>query len=339
MDRPKVYFRTDASSEIGMGHFSRCMGLADIVKDFLQPVFVMQQYNAICQGLCREKKYELLHLPQKDQPGDDLEEIDKSITDGTIVVLDGYHLTGGWLTPYLKKKNCKVVSIDDIHAHHFYSDVVINHGGAQLEDYSREPYTQLFLGLNYAILKNEFIEACNVRRPRSHTKKLLIAMGATDVHGYSAQMADWLLDLEEIEQINVLTTTSNKNIIPLVDFCNAEDKMNIHIDLSTMEVIDLFNDNDLAILSASTLCIEACAAGIGIICGITADNQQDMYKELTRLPAVIGMDKFMNITNKKMQSVVKSITVGQVNEMIKHQKKLVDGRSHDRIKEIFKALC
>ena len=339
MLKPKVYFRSDASSEIGMGHFSRCIGLADIVKDFLEPVFLMQQFNTICKGLCKEKNFEFIELSIGVKPSDDLDEIDKNIDNGTLVVVDGYHLTGGWLQLYLKKKDCKVICIDDIHAQHFYSDVVINHGGASREDYSIEPYTQLFLGLNYAILKNEFIEAAKLRRPKSAVKNILIAIGGTDPNHYSAQLADWLIDLEQIEQINILTTTANKNIIPLVDYCNDENKLNIHIDLPTDEVIDLMLENDLAILPASTICIEACAVGIGIICGITAENQYDMYKELTRTPAVLGLDKLINISDQKMRSVVQSLTLDQVNEMIKHQRKLVDGRSHDRIREIFKKLC
>lgn len=338
MEKLKVYFRTDVSSEIGMGHFSRCIGLADIVKDFLDPVFIMQQFNPVCKGLCKEKNYEFIELPTEIKPSDDLDEIDKNIIDGSLVVLDGYHF-GTDLQLYLKKKDCKVISNDDIHAHHFYSDVVINHGGGTKEDYSVEPYTQLFLGLNYAILKNEFIEAAKLRRPKSEIKNILIAIGGTDPNHYSAQLADWLIDLEQIEQINILTTTANKNIIALVDYCNAEDKLNIHIDLPTAEVIDLLLENDLAILPASTICIEACAVGIGIICGITAENQYDMYKALTRTPAVLGMDKLINISDQKMKSVVQSLTLQDVNDMIKHQRKLVDGRSHERIREIFKKLC
>jgi UDP-2,4-diacetamido-2,4,6-trideoxy-beta-L-altropyranose hydrolase len=131
VEKKKVYFRTDASSEIGMGHFSRCIGLADIVKDFLEPVFIMQQFAPGCQRLCAEKKYEFYSLQTYDKPGDEMDTIDQIVLDGSVAVLDGYHLTGDWMPLFLKKKDCKVVCIDDIHAHHFYSDVVINHGGAK----------------------------------------------------------------------------------------------------------------------------------------------------------------------------------------------------------------
>jgi spore coat polysaccharide biosynthesis predicted glycosyltransferase SpsG len=292
-----------------MGHFSRCIGLADIVSDFLEPVFIMQQYATGCQRLCADKKYEFVSLSSYDKPGDEMEVVDQIVSDGSIVVIDGYHLTGGWMPLYLKKKECKVVCIDDIHAHHFYADVIINHGGARLKDYSVEPYTKVFLGLDYAMVKKEFIEATRQRSKRSVVRNLVIAMGGTDPHGYALQLAEWFSSMEEFDQINFLSTSANKQLV------------------------------NLAVLPASTLCIEACAVGIGVICGITADNQLDMYAGLTSIPAVIGIDKLMNNSDQKLKSLLRSVNVSDVNKMIDHQIKLIDGLSHQRIQTIFKELC
>lgn len=334
--RPRLFFRTDASPEIGMGHFSRCIGMADMLAGEFDPVFVMQQFTALARGVCKSKNYELVILPQTP---DSVQALDETIPDNSLVIIDGYHLVEGDLQPILKSKNCKMIFIDDIHQGHFYADVIINCGGADEKEYSKEPHTKLYQGLEYAVLKREFIEATQFRSKRNGTGDILIAMGGTDPDNYSPQFAAWLMTLGKFENIQVLTTSANKNLVQLVDFCNLTDNVQIHFDLPADDIVDLIKHCDVAILPASTICMEASAVGIGIICGIMADNQQHLYDSFVESGAAIGIGQF-NLWNKEeFARTITKVNLDAVNKMIDCQKSLIDGKSAERITGIIKGLC
>ena len=59
-----------------------------------------------------------------------------------------------------------------------------------------------------------------------------------------------------------------------------EKEVFIHVDLSAEQVAMLFDRVSLAILSSSTICLEALSRGVNVIAGYYVDNQMRLYNNM-----------------------------------------------------------
>jgi len=91
--RPSVVLRADGNAQIGLGHISRCMALAEMLSVEFDCVFVTKnipksveyQINKVCKGL-----YE---IPVRvNTNADEVKWIGKHLSEkGNVFILDGYH--------------------------------------------------------------------------------------------------------------------------------------------------------------------------------------------------------------------------------------------------------
>ena len=66
-----------------------------------------------------------------------------------IVVLDNYYYDTSF-QKQIKEKGCKLICIDDIHTRHFYCDVIFCPDPCHPADYSAEPFTEIYCGMEWA---------------------------------------------------------------------------------------------------------------------------------------------------------------------------------------------
>lgn len=146
----KVYFRADASANIGYGHFVRTLALADILKDNFDCIFFtchptlyqIKEMGKVCRYVALDSK---THF----------DDFLSSLQGDEIVVLDNYF----YHTEYqreIKNKGCKLVCIDDIHDKHYVADVLINPSLTDVSLFDVEPYTNLCLGFEWMLLRKAF---------------------------------------------------------------------------------------------------------------------------------------------------------------------------------------
>ena len=190
--KKRICFRADANAQVGFGHFIRTLALADMLKEDFDCVFYTADPTPYQIG---ELQKVCPYVPLSDSTK--LEDFLASLTGSEIVVLDNYFYTEEY-QKQIKDKGCKLVCIDDMHDRHYYSDVVINHAyGAKKEDYSIEPYTQLCLGLNYALLRKPFLE----KLTKKNRDSLLVCYGGLDIHNLTCKTLRFLET--EIRQYHV----------------------------------------------------------------------------------------------------------------------------------------
>lgn len=276
----KISFRADASSTIGYGHFVRTLALADMLKDTFDCTFYttnpspyqIEELDAVC-------RYVVLHEEEK---------FDKflSYLNGTeIVVLDNYFFTQEY-EQSIRKTGAKVVLIDNLHLRHSVADAIIGFAvGLSKESYSVEPYTKLYLGAKYTLLRKPFLEQTKrEHKPVSDDRhlKILLSMGGSDMYGISERLIELLCELPNSDRLTVICGDGAR-----FDKQKHE-KVRYTGRLTSIEMCQLFSDNDIAILPSSTTTIEALACGIPVLGGYFVDNQLYYYNQCVKRNYIIG---------------------------------------------------
>jgi spore coat polysaccharide biosynthesis predicted glycosyltransferase SpsG len=305
----RIIFRADAGQNIGYGHFIRSSALADMLKDDFDVLFATinptdYQKNEL-SNICS-----CINLNQATHCEDFL-----SILQGDeIVVLDNYFFTTDYQRA-VRAKGCKLVCIDDMHDKHYVADVVICHELDDASLFSVEPYTRLCLGIEWALLRKPFFEAGRNRRhsAQSEVNNIVVAFGGIDEFHLTDKVITMLLTNEKIKRIDAIlgeTYKEKKGEIYGIP-------VKFHRSISAQKVANLFSVCDLAILSASIVCLEALACGAKVAAGYYVDNQYESYNNFKNKHFIYGLGallelkslnieamSFSNIRTPKIQNVI-----------------------------------
>lgn len=290
MNNRKIFFRADAGLGIGYGHFIRTLALADMLKEDFDCTFFTQSPTDYQQKEVI-KVCKLVSLPANDSRFKLF--LDK-ISGDEIVVLDNYFFTTDY-QQRIKDKGCKLVCIDDMHDKHFVADAVINHSlGIKESDYSKEEYTQLYLGLEYALLRLPFIEACKktISRKKRNRIKVFVSFGGADKYGIAERISSELNKLDAIEEV-FLVSPHSTNIV-------LGGKISCLSGLSAEQMKEILFHCDLAIIPSSTIMKEAIACGIDIIGGYFISNQINSYHQFCNINAIKGFGDLSELNNQKL---------------------------------------
>lgn len=263
----KIYFRADASATIGYGHFIRTLALADMLKkDFDCTFFTchptpyqVTEMEKVCAyvALQEEKHYnEFLAYLQGNE----------------IVVLDNYFFTTDYQCA-IKEKGCRLVCIDDMHDKHYVADVVINHAVTNISKFDVEPYTKLCLGFDWALLRKPFLREIKKQKIKD-IKNVVICFGGVDYLNLTQKFVDLLLGRGYRMHISAIVGDKYP-----VDRVAPSSYVEYLHNLSALEIAHIFIKSDMAILSTSSVCLEALACGIPIAAGFFVDNQKEVYEE------------------------------------------------------------
>lgn len=299
--RNKIYFRADAGVDIGFGHFIRTLALADLLKNDYECTFFTQDPTKY-QKEELDKVCKYIVLPSDDTKFD----VFVSFLQGDeIVVLDNYFFSTDY-QHLIKLKGCKLVCIDDLHDKHFVADAVINHSlGINISDYSIEPYTKLYLGLGYALLRKPFLDV--LRKNEIHDIKnfdsltILLSFGGTDKQNLTSYYLEMLKELNNVAKIYVVIGDAYSG--EMLEDLKVEYRRNI----SAEEMALLFQLVDIAILPASTVMKEALACKTFVIGGYFVGNQINSYRMFSSINAIVGIGDFTDQQAlKKLKSLLTS---------------------------------
>ena len=269
--KSKIYFRADAGPEIGYGHYIRSLALADMLKqDFDCTMFTQMptdyQLREI-QSVCP-----IVPLSNTEAKFDEF--LDKLHGD-EIVVLDNYFFTTGYQRA-IKAKGCKLVSIDDMHDKHFVADAIINSAPNINEtNYEVEPYTQLYLGLDYIMLRKEFRAVTHIGENRERGKEVFVCFGGSDEHDFTQRTCRILLENTDYH-IHAVIGGGNQHVQSLKAM--NKERVSIYLNLQAQDMVRLMQQSYFAVVPLSTTFLETCCTRTPIISGYDVDNQLNMAR-------------------------------------------------------------
>ena len=290
----KVYFRADADARIGYGHFIRSLALAEMLKDTFDCYFFTQEPTDY-QNFEISKVCKLVELPANDSK---LKIFLNYLTGEEIVFLDNYYFSSDY-QKQIKEIGCKLICIGS-NDRHYYADVLINYVISDKDEFSTEKYTRFCLGVDWTILRKPFLSINKINNSRKNG--IVICFGGTDPNRLTEKIVYQLKKYNKKLSINIIATSQfGKNRI------NALQEIGCYtnIDITAEKVAHLFSVNMFALVSSSTIALEALACGIKVFAGYYIENQRLLYESLTKGNYIIPLGNLMesNIPDRIIKTI------------------------------------
>lgn len=293
-----ILIRADSSSDIGTGHIMRDLVLTkQFDKDNI--IFATQDLEGNINQKIKDAGYELEIL--KSNNFEELNELIKKLNI-EMIVIDNYNIDYKF-EKKLKEQNpkLKIFVFDDIYEKH-YCDILLNHNiYADKKRYRNlvPNKSELRCGAKYTLLRDEFLKSKNQKIKKVKTKTIFVAMGGTDHKNLNIKILKTIKKVSKNIKINLVTTTSNKNLEKLKEYC--QDKKSINLYINSNEIAKLMNKSHFAIITPSVTANEAYYLKLPFIVIKTAQNQKEMYKYLTKN----GYFTIKNFDKKRLKKYIK----------------------------------
>jgi len=280
-----ILIRADSSFAIGTGHIMRDLVLA---KQFLHDniVFATQDLKGNINHKIKEANCKLEILK-----GNTFEELNSLIKKLNIhmIIIDNYEVDY-FFEKKLKQNNSKlkIFVFDDMYKKH-YCDILLNHNiNANEKKYKKlvPKNCELRCGEKYTLLRDEFTKVKNQKIKKSKTKTIFVAMGGSDHKSLSIKI---LKSIKKDIKVNLVTTTANKILGELKEYCKNKNWINLQI--NSKQIAKLMQKSHFAIVTPSVILNEVYFLSLPFIAIKTAKNQKYMYRYLKK-NGYFAMKKF-----------------------------------------------
>lgn len=287
--RLRVLLRADAGSQIGFGHFVRTCALAGYLADDFDCYVATRNPDTghpgeYQLGLITEAGAKLLPVYGADRATFD-SDFAGVVKPDDIVVLDNYYHT----TEYQRELRARaraLVCIDDVHDRHFVADVVMTFCPLTRADFSLEPYTEFYGGLEWSFLRAPFLAPLPAEDSRHKDKNplIVIAMGGADPYRLTDKMVDLVRGLRPEADIAILAGQTVKverrergERGERGEREAREGRVLVYRQADARTIAGLFDGAVAGIFPASTVCVEAMSRRLPVIAGHYVDNQLEIY--------------------------------------------------------------
>lgn len=284
-----MVFRTDASVEIGYGHVMRCLTLADHLKNYKITIqFVCRKAKGDCIELIRNKGFVVAELPEIDEDiwsytnenwAIDADQTIQAINHQNInaLIIDHYAIDEKWERKLYSWTN-KMMVIDDIANRKHLCDILLDQNdyvkGAERYNLLVPSNCKLLLGVNYCLLRNEFIkQRRNLKPKNSNVNDVLVSFGGSDPTDETTKVLQALLIFKD-KQVHVVVGKGNMNSERIKNFC--ERHSNYHYYYQINNIAEVMNKCDIAIGAGGSSTWERCSLGIPSLVVAAAQNQIEL---------------------------------------------------------------
>ncbi len=290
-----IAIRVDASAQIGTGHLMRCLTLADALKSRgLQIRFVSSQMPKHFQNLLATRGHEFMMLDNSlsEVSSGDLshshwldtsQHVDAQNTIQALadqiwgwVIVDHYALDYRWES-LLRQTAKNILVIDDIADRRHNCDVLLDQNfytDMNARYMGKVPnHCQLLLGPYYALLRDEFRQLHEQRKPHTGAvKRILIFFGGIDRDNHTTHAIKALDEIVSHDlHVDVVIGAQHTHRQQIESIC-ADRKFFCHV--QTNQMAELMTVADLAIGAGGSTTWERCCLGLPTLTICTAENQR-----------------------------------------------------------------
>jgi UDP-2,4-diacetamido-2,4,6-trideoxy-beta-L-altropyranose hydrolase len=324
-----LVIRADADERIGAGHAMRCLALAQAWRDAGRgPIGLVS--SALPDGIRERYEREGARVWMVDRG---VAALSRAFHDSgaTWVVLDGYAF-GIQEQQVAKSERRRLLVVDDDgSASAYVADLVVDPNVfAEERPYaSRAAATRLLLGPGYALVRRE-LRRVSARRPtRAGAPRVLVTFGGADPGALS------LVALEALEGVDMKVTLVLGPANPRRELVERAAAVASNVDMvwDAVNMRDLMDDADLALVAAGGTCLELAHAGVPQVVVAVVENQRRVARALVERGVAIALGDGADVSARGMRDAVVSLARDEAirRDMRTRGMALVDGRGAERV--------
>lgn len=312
---------------MGLGHVIRSLAYLNILKTEYQCFFIIKEPLEKLKKEILKYCNNLIEIALNASIDEEIDLIGSKIQEQDIIILDGYHFETSYQRN-IKNLNCTLVCIDDIYSYHFISDLVINHAPLiNKRNYSCDFNTTLKTGLKYALLREPFLKKRAQPRVINEIRNCFICFGGSDFNNLTFKALQAIVSSKhDFNEIHIVIGLAYKHKSMLESFINIEDlNCQLYSNLSDVEMREVMDKCQLAIVPCSSILYEACSVQMLIITGFFVDNQVHVEKGFRELELVHSVGDFNVCTN--LHDIIDKVVDFNDNKQILNQHNSFNGAS------------
>ena len=330
----KVFFRTDASLEIGHGHVTRCLTLANALRKF----------GADCNFICKKNKnnliekiktegfnvYEISNLKYQDA-NQTIKILKKKID---WLIIDHYKIDKDWekkLRLYAKK----IMVIDDLANRQHDCDLlldqnlILNYKTRYRNIINKNCKT--LLGPQYALLQPEYAKFHKTLPSKtSRVNRILVFFGGSDQFNITELVILSFLKLNNNSiKLDVVISINNPYLSKIKLLTKKNKNIKIHNFRSSLA--SLMIKADISIGACGSTSWERCCLGLPSIVITVAENQKPIAKELHRRGLVRWLGHHNNVDEDIILNSMNSIIDQNIQVWSKKCKLVTNGSGTKKV--------
>ena len=355
----KIFFRVDASVRMGIGHFMRCLTLADALRERgAELLFITRKHEGNLITLLKQRGIPVRVLPVPVQIAEDTENEDyenwlgvtqAEDADQTIkalngekpdwLVIDHYGLNVGW-EKRVRQNVGKIMVIDDLANRQHDCNILLDQNYSEKDELRYKGLIpdagKLLVGQRYALLHSAYATHLKTLQVRDgQVTRVLVFFGGSDSHNITGLVLEALSEPELSHlHVDVIIGTYNPHKQLLED-------MALHRPYTTIyglhpHLADLMARVDLAIGASGATIWERMCLGLPSIVITTAENQKPIAEALKKVNLIqyighyTGIDK--NLLSQKIVQIINDPEC--LTEMSVRNQLQVDGYGVNRVTEV-----
>lgn len=335
----KLLIRVNSTYESGMGHFMRCLALAQKWQKTKGEVYFLINDNDNIKKRILNENMKFIVTSNDSGDRDDqlflLSNVDNY--DISWVIVDGYVFKEDYFD-FLRLNNLNFLIFDDDGSlSHYNSNLVLNqnlHGDEKWYLNKKESYTNLLIGCDYVLLRNEFLEYIGSKKTiKNQAKNILITLGGSDVNNYSLDIVDALNgcmanDLEVI----VLIGANNIHEDEIQKFIDSID-LNVKILRNISNMSEIMKWADLTFSSGGTSVWELAFMGVPTIVGSTSHVEEVLLTGLNDKGLFKTIGDLNNLNKNELTAIFDELISNKdVREKMSFKaQRFIEGRGSERV--------
>lgn len=331
--------RTDAGTQIGAGHFMRCLALAQVWQENGGTAIFLMAPGAEKLGR-RLQPSNIRDVRLSSPPGSIADAKETSETalrhQSAWVALDGYQFSSDYQRA-LKDSIAHLLLFDDLgDADRYHADLLLNQNAyAKPEMYRNSAGdSTLLLGADYLLLRREFREWSRSDRqivPRA--RNLLITFGGSDAENATGETLQALAMLPASPMnVRVLVGASSPHH-PELERLAAKLPHSVEFETDTLRIAQEMAWADVAISAAGTTSWELAFMGLPSLLVTLAENQQGCAEYLDSHGIAVNLGWRHKVQPAKTAAALNALAADaeKRREMSSRGQALIDGLGADRV--------
>lgn len=334
--KSRAVLRCDASPSIGAGHVTRCLALAEQLKNSsIDVTFAIRKGTCDSARVLPESSFDCIELTgSQEQEADELKELLRQGCD--VLIVDHYDRDIAF------ERQCRgwarmIVALDDSTGRHHDCDIVVDSAAPSAIQYRRfvPDGTQILTGPEYALLRGAFTEkrsAALARRDGRAVRNVFVSFGATDPWNVTPIVLEALNSLSKEISITVAISAQAAHFDRVQSMAGGS----ILLASDVLDIAELMANADLAIGAAGATAFERAVLGLPSIVATLVENQRGISKLLfERGAAADAGPNDRQLAKRIGESAVRLIDAPECRIKMAHAaSSLVDGSGAHRVVRI-----